>query len=274
MIKYSTKKLAGLSDSAKLDCQILLAHVIDKPTSYLYTWPEKSLSDEQKQAFILLLNRRIQGEPIAYIVGCREFWSLNLFVSPATLIPRPDTEVLVEQVLENHQSKALSCLDMGTGTGAIALALASENQAWQIDAIDFNEEAVRLAQLNAKQLALDHVNIFQSNWFGSIPFEKKYHVIVSNPPYINPEDIHLELGDVRFEPKSALVANEQGLSDIIKIIFQAKKHLHVNGYLYLEHGYDQGAAIRALFSEHGYQCIQTVKDYNDNERVTFACYVN
>jgi len=271
-VAYAEQQLDQISDSPKLDGQILLAHVLNKPRSYLYTWPELPLSDVHKQAFDNFLAKRVEGEPIAYLVGYKEFWSLTLKVSPATLIPRPDTEVLVEAVLENHQQESISCLDLGTGTGAIALALASECKHWQINAVDFNDDAVELAKQNAKKHLLTNVSIFQSNWFSNIPAGKKYQIVVSNPPYIDPSDHHLDEGDVRFEPKSALVASNHGLADIERIIIAAKRFLIDGGYLYFEHGFDQASAVQALFLDNEYCNIQTRKDYNGNDRISFACY--
>ncbi len=276
-ISFGEKVIAAMSDSAKLDCQILLSHVLDKPTTYLYTWPEQLLTQAQIQQYTCLLARRENGEPIAYIVGYKEFWSLNFKVSPATLIPRPDTELLVEQILADHDVEHLSCLDLGTGTGAIALALASEKPFWKIDAVDFSQQAVELAQDNAKQLQLDRVNIFQSHWFENIPSAsqaEKYQIIVSNPPYIDPQDDHLLIGDVRFEPKSALIAEQQGMADIRYIIQQAQRFLSDDGWLYFEHGYDQAEAVREAFLQEGYHDINTKKDYNANDRITYACYKN
>ncbi|GLX79964.1 release factor glutamine methyltransferase [Thalassotalea insulae] len=271
-VDYSTRRLASLSDSAKLDGQILLAQVLDKELSYLYTWPEKQVTAQQQAEFLKLLALREQGQPIAYITGYKEFWSLNFKVSPATLIPRPDTEVLVELILDNHPQSHLACLDLGTGTGAIALALASERQHWSIDAVDYSEQAVALAQENARQLSLTQVNIFQSDWFGNVPEGKRYQLIVSNPPYIDASDKHLAQGDVRFEPKSALVADNSGLADIADIINQSQNFLAPQGMLYFEHGFEQAKAVRQLFADAGYQNIQTMKDYNANDRITYACY--
>lgn len=273
-IVFGMEQIGTLSDSAKLDCQILLAHILEKPNSYIYTWPEQLLTKAQKSEYLSLLSRRVSGEPIAYIVGTKEFWSLTLNVSPATLIPRPDTEVLIEQVLDNHHCSSLSCLDLGTGTGAIALALASEHSHWAIDAVDYSGDAVALAQRNASQLMLSQVNVFQSDWFDNIPKDNCYDLIVSNPPYIDPIDEHLSQGDVQFEPKSALISDQDGLHDIIQIIRGAKNYLHKNGWLYLEHGYQQAHAVRQIFKEYGYSDIRTVKDYNGNDRVSYACYNN
>tara|TARA_R110001592_G_scaffold16123_7_gene69010 strand:- start:2678 stop:3604 length:927 start_codon:yes stop_codon:yes gene_type:complete len=261
------------SDSARLDVEILLCFVLDKERSYLLTWPEKMLSDEQLHDFLPLLVRRIQGEPIAYITGVKEFWSLPLAVSKATLIPRPDTETLVELVLEQYKGrKNIHCLDLGTGTGAIALALASENPTWKIDAVDFNVEAVQLAQRNAKNCKLAQVNIFQSDWFSQVGTHKKFDLIVSNPPYIDCEDSNLSLGDVRFEPASALVASDNGLADIKHIADMARGFLTVQGQLFFEHGFEQGHAVRSILVNLGFEKAQTEQDLNGHDRITWAVF--
>jgi len=270
LIAYGQEQLASCSDSAKLDAQILLCFVLDKERSYLLTWPEKEVTPKAKQDYLALLKRRVIGEPIAYIVGVQEFWSLPFWVSPATLIPRPDTEVLVELVLEQFGDlDTLHCLDLGTGTGAIALSLASEQPNWQIDAIDYSLDAVKLAQKNAQHLQLTHVNILQSDWFSALN-ERKFDVIVSNPPYIDALDENLSQGDVRFEPESALVADEQGLGDIKYIAKQALKYLNRQGSIFFEHGFEQGESVRNILTTLGYDNAQTVRDYNGHERITWA----
>lgn len=272
LITHGQELLATCSDSAKLDSKILLAFVLNKELSYLLTWPERLVDKADEQQYLALLQRRLLGEPIAYIIGVKEFWSLPLKVSPATLIPRPDTEVLVELVLEQFDGQeALHCLDLGTGTGAIALALASEKPSWQIDAIDFNHDAVKLAQENAQNLALTQVNIFQSNWFSAVN-ELKFNLIVSNPPYIDVLDEHLSQGDVRFEPKSALVADEEGLADIKHIADVARNYLLEQGNIFFEHGFDQGLAVRTILLNLGYQQAKTVKDFNGHDRITWATF--
>ena len=244
--------------------------MLDKERSYLLTWPEKEVTPQAKQEYLALLKRRVIGEPIAYIVGVQEFWSLPFWVSPATLIPRPDTEVLVELVLEQFGDlDTLHCLDLGTGTGAIALSLASEQPNWQIDAIDYSLDAVKLAQKNAQHLQLTHVNILQSDWFSALN-ERKFDVIVSNPPYIDALDENLSQGDVRFEPESALVADEQGLGDIKYIAKQALKYLNRQGSIFFEHGFEQGESVRNILTTFGYDNAQTVRDYNGHERITWA----
>lgn len=273
LIAFGQQCLLPVSDSAKLDVELLVCFIIDKPRSYLLTWPERKLSLEQLNDFAELLKRRIQGEPIAYLIKEREFWSLPLQVSPATLIPRPDTEVLVELVLSQHTSAMLNCLDLGTGTGAIALALASEQPQWQIDAVDFSHDAVALAQTNAQNLSLQQVNIAHSDWFSAIPLEKKYDVIVSNPPYIDEQDQHLTEGDVRFEPTTALVAKDNGLADIKIIADQARHYFCQTGHLYLEHGFEQSSKVQNILMDLGYENIQTYKDYNNNDRITYGCFI-
>lgn len=265
--------LAKISDSGKLDVEILLSLVLKKTRSYLFTWPEKKLSDEQLHEFIKLLSRRADGEPIAYITGIKEFWSLPFAVSKATLIPRPDTETLVELVLELYpDNKVITCLDLGTGTGAIALALASEKAMWKIDAIDFNPDAVALAQRNAQALNLAQVDIYQSDWFKGVSKNTKFDIIVSNPPYIDSDDINLSHGDVRFEPKSALVSSEQGLADIKHIANKARCFLNTEGKLFFEHGFEQGHAVRTILTDLGYKNVQSKQDLNGHERISWATY--
>ncbi|NQY87789.1 MAG: peptide chain release factor N(5)-glutamine methyltransferase [Colwellia sp.] len=267
------KILATSSDSARLDVEILLSLVLEKARSYLLTWPEKKLSDEQLLTFIPLLYRRAQGEPIAYITGVKEFWSLSFAVSQSTLIPRPDTETLVELVLELYSdNQFISCLDLGTGTGAIALALASEQATWKIEAIDFNIEAVSLAQRNANNLNLAQVQIYQSDWFSEVSKNKKFDIIVSNPPYIDGDDINLSQGDVRFEPKSALVATEQGLADIKHIAREARCFLNTGGKLFFEHGFEQGHAVRTILTDLGYENAETKEDLNGHERISWGLH--
>ena len=272
LIVYGEQLLSPQSDSAKLDTEILICFVINKERSFLLTWPENKLSQEQAKHFVELMLRRVAGEPIAYIVNLREFWSLPLQVSPATLIPRPDTEVLVEQVLSQHVNENLTCLDLGTGTGAIALALASEKPLWTIEAVDFNHDAVELATRNAKNLDLSHVDIYQSDWFNSVFADKFFDIIVSNPPYIDAGDHHLDEGDVRYEPKTALVAADSGLADIKIIVNHARRFLKPGGSLYIEHGFEQSLAVKKILADFAYSEIETIKDYSNNDRITYACY--
>ena len=263
--------LASSSESAKLDAQVLLLHILQKPRSYLFTWPEHALSDEQQSQFNVFIQRRLKGEPVAHITGLREFWSLSLEVNATTLIPRPDTETLVEQALEIALPATAKVLDLGTGTGAIALALGSEMPNWQITAVDRVSDAVALATRNQQRLAINNVHVKQSNWFSELHGEK-FNLIVTNPPYIESSDIHLNQGDVRFEPLSALVADDCGMSDIKQIITQSRDYLLSNGYLLIEHGFEQGEAVRHFFEKMAFVNIKTVKDLGNNDRVTLALW--
>jgi len=268
----SLLRSAELPDSptARLDVELLLAAALGKPRSFLHTWPERIVSSEAALKFATYLQRRQTGEPVAYILGQQGFWKLDLEVAPHTLIPRPETEMLVEAALELVPAFAQSqVLDLGTGTGAIALALASERPAWQVTAVDRVLEAVALAERNRQRLQLDNAKVLSSHWFGSLE-GKRFDLIISNPPYIADEDPHLVTGDVRFEPNSALVAGADGLDDLRLIIDQAPAHLNPEGWLLLEHGYDQGAAVRDLLSSHGFEKIQTRRDLGDHERITFG----
>ncbi|TXR53747.1 peptide chain release factor N(5)-glutamine methyltransferase [Reinekea thalattae] len=261
----SYAKAKGLDS---LDAQVLLAHQLNKGQTYLIAWPEKQLSAEQLSAFQSLVEKRLSGEPVAYLTGVREFWSLPIQTSKATLIPRPDTEVLVETVLQNHSAEPIQCLDLGTGTGAIALALKVERPAWRVTGVDRMPEAVVLAKQNAQQLALD-VHFYQAHWCQSV-VDQSLDLIVSNPPYIDAEDEHLSQGDVRFEPKSALVADEHGLADIRIITQQARRCLKQAGALYIEHGWQQADDVRQLMIEAGFSEVGCVKDYAGNDRVTYG----
>jgi release factor glutamine methyltransferase len=269
----SASQLQAVSDTARLDTELLLMDVLQKNRTYLYAWPEIVLSSEQQKKFSDFFSRRLSGEPIAHILGYREFWSLSLDVDASTLIPRPDTEVLVEVVLdvfkEDNSQKRRLCLDLGTGTGAIALALASEKPHWQLTGVDKSEVAVELAEKNRKKLDFSHVKFFVSDWFGQIPTQE-FDVIVSNPPYIASDDVHLQQGDLRFEPTTALVAKEDGFADIKHIIQESWNYLSVDGWLVLEHGYQQAQQVRDLLIQHKFSQIDTRRDYAGHERVTLG----
>lgn len=274
VLKQATQHLAASgSESPSLDAAVLLCHALDKPRSYLFTWPDKVLSVAEQTQFNTLLDRRLAGHPIAHITGEREFWSLSLQVSPTTLIPRPDTERLVEVALELPDLPQGSILDLGTGTGAIALALASEWPQRTIMGVDIRSEAQQLASNNAQRLGFNNVTIKQGSWFAPIEAGTKFALIVSNPPYIKENDPHLEQGDVRFEPKSALVAQDQGLADIAYISDQARQYFVEGGWLVFEHGYDQGLAVRQQLVMLGYQEVRTEQDYGGQDRVTLGRFV-
>lgn len=266
--------LLKLSDSAALDTALLLAEVLQVERTYLYTWPERSLTPEQEQAFRALLARRQAGEPVAHLLQRREFWSLSLQVNPSTLIPRPDTEVLVSTALDwirqQVTGEPLNILDLGTGTGAIALAIASECPHCQVCAVDRAPDAVSLAETNRQALGLENVTVQLSDWFTQV--SGRFHIVVSNPPYIDEQDPHLTQGDVRFEPRSALVAAQGGLADLKTIAEACPAYLHPNGYLLMEHGNQQGQAVRQLLSQRGFSDVITHRDLAGHERVTGGQY--
>ncbi|HDO1324221.1 peptide chain release factor N(5)-glutamine methyltransferase [Aeromonas veronii] len=265
--------LAG-GESPRADADVLLCHLLDCRRSYLMTWPERELDAAQQATLQRWLARRLNGEPIAHLVGEREFWSLPLKVSPATLIPRPDTEVLVEQALTRIPQGPCAVLDLGTGTGAIALALKSERPEVDVWAVDRMADAAALARENSAALGLP-IEVRDGSWFEPLgepdrDNTPRFAVIVSNPPYIDGADPHLEQGDVRFEPRSALVADDAGLADIRHIVAHAPAYLLTDGWLLLEHGWDQGKAVRQLLRDGGYREVATVRDYGDNDRVTLG----
>ena len=237
-------ELAAVSPSARLDVELLLCRAADCGRTLLYARPETELTGVQATAFEHLFARRKGGEPMAYILGEREFWSLTLQVTPATLIPRPETELLVELALALVTVPGARVLDLGTGSGAIALALARERPDWRITGIDRSAAALQVAEANRQALALDNARFHQGDWLAGE--RERYHLIVANPPYVDPADPHLDQGDVRFEPCAALVAAEQGLADLRAIAATAPDYLLPGGWLLLEHGADQGAAVRAL----------------------------
>ena len=267
-LREATRRLAA-GESPKRDAEILLGFVTGRARTFIMAFGETLLTAGQLQQLETLLARREQGEPVAYLTGEREFWSLPLSVSPATLIPRPDTECLVEQALMRLPAESVKVLDLGTGTGAIALALASERPDCQITGVDLHPDAVSLAQYNAQKLAISNARFLQGSWFSPVTGER-FTLIASNPPYIDAADPHLALGDVRFEPASALVADNAGLADLAHIIQSAPAYLQQGGWLVLEHGWQQATDVQALLRQAGYQQVATIKDYGDNDRVSLG----
>ena len=276
---------ANPNENAKIDALVLLQHATGRSRTQILAFEETQIDEKMSADLTALLARRLKGEPIAYILGEKEFWSLPLNVSEDTLIPRPDTEILVEKALDialeklHKKNSPLRILDLGTGTGAIALALTSEltprcqKQGVQLEivGVDFMPNAVLLAKSNAVKNQLNAI-FLQSHWFEKVT--GKFDIIVSNPPYIDQNDVHLSRGDLRFEPRSALVAEEQGYADLRHIIEQAPHYLKENGALLLEHGWQQGAKVRSIFRENSGQQVATVRDYGDNERVTLGFWKN
>ncbi|TNF36038.1 MAG: peptide chain release factor N(5)-glutamine methyltransferase [Gammaproteobacteria bacterium] len=264
-----SRELAATSDSARLDAELLLSHLLQKPRSFLYARPDHELDVSQTQAWQQLFARRLAGEPMAYILGVREFRNLLLQVTPAVLIPRPETELLVELALPRIPAQG-RVLDLGTGSGAIALAIADERRDAQVTAIDASAAALAVAQSNGERLGLP-VRFLHGEWFAPVPGEV-FDVIASNPPYIDAADPHLQQGDVRAEPRSALVAARNGLADLETIASEARAHLRDGGFLLLEHGYDQGKAVAACLQQLGYSDVCTHADMAGHDRVTIACW--
>lgn len=267
-LKQAVGRLAA-SDSPKRDAEILLGHVTGRSRTYILAFGETLLDEQTLAQLDALLIRREKGEPVAYLVGEREFWSLPLSVSPATLIPRPDTECLVEQALLRLNAQPARVLDLGTGTGAIALAIASERPDCDVIGVDLQPDAVALSRYNASKLAINNAQFLQGSWFTPVNGQR-FAVIVSNPPYIDAADPHLAQGDVRFEPASALIADNNGLADIELIVEQAPRYLEPLGWLLLEHGWEQGEAVRNILLGVGFNAVETIRDYGDNDRVTLG----
>ncbi|MCU7929333.1 MAG: peptide chain release factor N(5)-glutamine methyltransferase [Candidatus Thiodiazotropha sp. (ex Codakia rugifera)] len=272
-LQSATRTLAELPHaSPALEASLLLCHLLDKPPSYLFAWPEKTLTPDQHKRYTALVEQRLSGTPIAYITGIREFWSLALQVSPDTLIPRPETELLVEHSLRHLQARSQPRLaDLGTGSGAIALALASERPDAQIHATDLSAKALTLARENAASHSLNQIVFFQGSWCHALPTGASYDLIVSNPPYIEENDPHLSQGDLPREPSTALVSGRDGLSDIRLIIQQAAAgRLKDGGWLLLEHGYQQATEVHGLLRKAGLSEIATHQDLAGQPRITEA----
>lgn len=258
------------TDSAQLDAEVLLTACLGKPRSHLHAWPEQCVEPEQQAQFLAWLQRRAAGEPVAHLTGRREFWSLELAVTADTLIPRPETETLVALALEKIPDNTTAHIaDLGTGTGTIALAIASERPHAEIIATDSSARALNIARQNAQRLDIRNVQFVEGSWCNPLP-ARLFDFILSNPPYIATSDPHLEAGDVRHEPRSALVAGPQGLDDLQQLVHCAKGHLAGNGWLIVEHGYDQGSHVRQLFSESGYRVISDHADDAGISRVTMG----
>ncbi len=267
--------LAGFlsSGEAKLEAQYLLQHIMKVNRAWLISHENDALQPSIHAGFEVLLKRRLKGEPIAYILGYREFYGLKLKVTPDTLIPRPDTETLVEAALAKiPNSASCSILDLGTGTGAITLAIAKHRPQAHITATDTLQAALNIALENAQNLNITNINFVLSDWFSALNNEK-YDVIVSNPPYIEQDDAHLQQGDLRFEPISALASGKEGLDAIRHIVKTAPQHLNSHGWLLLEHGYNQASEVRKLLTQHGFIAVSSVKDFGGNERVTQGCLI-
>ena len=275
-------QLAG-SPSPRVDAEVLMEFATGRSRTWLYTWGDSECPTWEHARFDALIAARAQGQPVAYLTGEREFWGLPLATSPTTLIPRPDTETLVEAALARASTPTGRLLDLGTGTGAIALAFASEKPDWQVVGVDVRPEAVALAAHNARTLNITNATFLVSDWFSALrsssPSESSpgspspgstFEIIVSNPPYIAADDPHLGQGDVRFEPRSALVAEADGMADLLHLITTAQAFLSPGGWLVLEHGYQQAPSVRQALKLAGYQSVESVQDMGGHERVTLG----
>ncbi|MCK4704275.1 MAG: peptide chain release factor N(5)-glutamine methyltransferase [Gammaproteobacteria bacterium] len=271
-IKEASQTLAETSDSARLDAEVLLCHVLNCTATHLIAWPEKQLDIEQTQTFHQLIEQRRAGTPVSYLTGNREFWSLNFKVTPATLIPRPETETLVEFVLDKFSAqKNLKMVDLGTGSGAIAIAIASERPDWEIIASDISKEALSIAAENARIHQITNIQFVESNWFEQLD-QQCFDLIISNPPYIAEQDEHLSQGDVRFEPPGALTSGETGMDDIKRITAQSEKYLTPKGWLAFEHGYDQKQPVYDCFKRNNFHKIIQLNDLSGQARITAGIF--
>ena len=272
-LREATERLKS-SDSPRLDAELLLAHVLQRDRSYLSSHPEVRLDGTQSTHYAELTAARARGEPIAYLTGKREFWSLDLNVTADTLIPRPETELLVEQSLARIPLAAdWDILDLGTGSGAIALALAKERPRCRIVATDLSARSLSVAESNATRLGLTNLEFIRGDWLTPLA-ARRFHLIVSNPPYMALSDPHLSQGDLRFEPKQALASGADGLDDIRRIVVGAPSHLHADGMLMLEHGYAQGPQVRGLLQTAGFDRVRSMRDLSGHERVSMGDWAN
>lgn len=269
LVRAAERLKATASPSPRLDAEVLMCHVLGVSRAWLYTWGDREAEPLVRARFEALVAARAQGRPVAHLVGEREFWGLTLKTSDATLIPRPDTECLVEAALARGAAEEGQLVDLGTGTGAIALAFASERPGWQVTGVDLSPQAVALAADNAARLGLSRVRFLQSDWFAALSGEH-FSLVVANPPYLADDDPHLAQGDVRFEPRSALVAGDEGLADLCWLVGEARDHLVPGGWLLLEHGLEQGAAVRQALEDAGYSDVTTLQDLGARDRVSLG----
>ncbi len=256
-------------EEARIDAEVLLCHVLQASRAFLYAHGDDKLSPVLDAQFDALIKARQTGQPVAYLTGTKEFWSLHFSVNTSTLIPRPETELLVETTLQLAPKETTDLLELGTGSGAISIALAHSRPHWRLTATDISDLALQTARANADQLSLTHIEFLNSDWFEDLPL-KHFDIIVSNPPYIEDNDPHLNQGDLRFEPKNALASGPDGLNALRRIIFDATRFLKPQGFLLLEHGYQQAEAVKTLLQAQQFQNIMCHLDLQGHPRVTSA----
>lgn len=273
-VEAAASELAPISDSSRLDAEVLLAHLLGESRTFLRTWPDRTLSLTQLHSYCKLVAQRRNGCPIAYLTGTREFWSMDFNVNPAVLIPRPETELLVESALELYPiDQQISVLDLGTGSGIVGIAIARERPQSQVLCTDISLEAIRIAQGNASKFSLNNICFIESDWFKLVTGQK-FDLIVSNPPYIADNDPYLDGGDLLYEPKIALRSGPRGLDALRAIADQARARLKSGGFLLLEHGFDQGPSLERLLSAYGYQQISRRKDLQGHPRMTLSRWLD
>ena len=269
LVDDATKQIYSQSDTPRIDAEVLIQHVTGQSMAWLIAYGDTPASAEHIKSFYELVRRRGHGEPVAYIIGVRDFWTLTLKVDENVLIPRPDTEALVDSALESlARDQSLDVLDLGTGSGAIALSIAKERSMAKVIATDLHDGALNVAKANAVDNDINNVEFRQGGWFEPIDGKEQFDLIASNPPYVEPGDAHLSQGDLRFEPITALVAGNQGLADLHNIIENAPRFLKDGATLIVEHGYNQAEQVAEAFSKNGFQHIELVKDINDLPRCT------
>ena len=273
-VEAAASELAPISDSSRLDAEVLLAHLLGESRTFLRTWPDRTLSLTQLHSYCKLVAQRRNGCPIAYLTGTREFWSMDFNVNPAVLIPRPETELLVESALELYPvDQQISVLDLGTGSGIVGIAIARERPQSQVLCTDISLEAIRIAQGNASKFSLNNICFIESDWFKLVTGQK-FDLIVSNPPYIADNDPYLDGGDLLYEPKIALRSGPRELDALRVIADQARARLKSGGFLLLEHGFDQGPSLGRLLSVYGYQQISRRKDLQGHPRMTLSRWLD